>query len=98
MGVSLLSAIYQGVRLFHPSYQEAPNRIWLGKTGLPLSNSIAGVAYCVVSEHKLEGYVLKINKVQVASGRLEIFLWMLENAPKTLNEAVRLSIQYEKAA
>lgn len=95
----LLNKVYQGIKNFPPSYMETPDKIWLGKrltTGLALTTSLGGVAYCIVSERDLAGYVLKINGTVVAENRLEVLLWMLENAPKTLAKAVQIAIQHNR--
>lgn len=97
MEKSLLNKVYQGIKNFPPSYMETPDKIWLGSyIGMALSTSLGGVAYCLVSERNLTDYALKINGTVVAAGRLEILLWMLENAPKTLAKAVQIAIQHDR--
>lgn len=99
MEKSLLNKVYQGIKNFPPSYMETPDKIWLGMpltSGLALSTNLGGIAYCVVSERDLANYVLKINGTVVATSRLEILLWMLENAPKTLAKAVQIAIQHDR--
>ncbi len=64
--------------------------------GFGLTTSLPGVVYCLVSGNKLDGCILKIDKIVVAEGRLEIFLWVLDNAYGTFQEAIRLTLEYEK--
>ena len=103
MQKSLPLTIKQRLDSFRLRWIEEPQKIWLGRPGngydtrwFGLSNSLWGVAYVIVSEHKCEDYVLRVNGEIVAKERLGIFLWMVENAPRTLEEAVRISLDYEK--
>lgn len=95
---TLLSTVMNGVKGFQPYWRESPQRIVLGRPGesMHLSSSLAGVLYALVSEHKLTGCVLKVDREVVATGRLEIMLWVLENAPWSYHEAIRLTIQHER--
>lgn len=98
MKPSLLSTIYHGVKLLHCYFEEQPRRMWLGRPGegMGLSNQLAGLVFCVASGHSMKRCILKVNGETVARGRLAIMIWTVENAPKTLNEAVRLMLQWEK--
>lgn len=92
---SLLNKIYHGVKMHPTYYREEPDRIRLVRGDFKLSNSLAGVAYCVVSEHDLNDHELWVDGELVAYGRLEIFLWVLENAPATLNAAIIVLMEHE---
>lgn len=96
---SLLSTIWNGLSRIPECVDERPNRIWIGdptKKGSALTTSLSGLAYLIVSEAEMKGMVLKVNREIVAKNRLEMMLWLAQNAPRTLKEAVRLLIKYEK--
>ena len=100
---SLLSTIINGLKLVSHTNSENVHNIALGRPGngydtrwFQLSSSLGGVVACIVTEHKLEDCVLKIDRTEVARERLPIFLWVVEHAPNTLREAVRISLKYEQ--
>lgn len=92
MKQSLLSTIVQGVKKKSVYYKEIPGRIRITREGSSynLTNSLAGVVYCIVLGQLTSEHVLVVNGAQVARGGTEIMLWAVDNAPKTLSEAVRL--------
>lgn len=78
--------------------QESPNKIWLGGKDYDyaLTTSLKGVVACLVTELDLNDHILIVDDRTVASGRLKIMLWVLNNAPLSFHEAVKLMLIYEK--
>lgn len=99
MKSTLLTTIYKGLGKIPASVAERPNRLWVGNPkvkGSALTTSLSGLAYLIVTESEMKDMVLKVNREIVARNRLEMMLWLAQNAPNTLRHAVRLLIKFEK--
>jgi len=97
MNQTLLGYVFTNIKGFTSLYEEEPDLISLRRpNGTKLSASVVGPAFCLVSGWDLNGCVLRVNKKDMATGPLEIMLWMVECAPKTLKEVIRLSLEYER--